>query len=139
MSKFIGSLESLFESLNAPPPMTPHVSHSFGLRHAGSRTLVKRIPRPYWEERGWIKDGHFYDGDFQTRYGSWPGSADVSPSGRVVLYIHHPPIQLWRHKHWPCFFRRKGGWYFVHSSTPMRDLSAGIIAVETIINEAYEI
>lgn len=139
MSKFLGSLESLFESLNVPQQAAPNVAHSSGLRRAGPKILVERIPRAYWEERGWTNQGDCYDGDFQTRFGKWPGCAAVSPSGRVEIYIHYPPTVLRHHPHWLCFFKRKGGWYFVHSTDPMEDVSAAIIAVEKIINEAYEI
>lgn len=109
-----------------------------GGRRVGSRILVTRSPRPYWEERRWSSQGDSYTGDFQTRYGTWPGCAQVSPSGRLDLFIHDPPDELWEHKHGACFMKRNNGWYFVHSSTPMQDLSAAIIAVETILNEAYE-
>lgn len=101
------------------------------------RTFVSRTPRPYWEERDWRRDGHVYHGAYHTRHGSWSGRVTVSPAGRVEVFIKNPPKVLERHPHWNCFNQRNGGWFFVHPVTPVADVSAGIIAVEKTIDEAY--
>lgn len=101
------------------------------------RTFVSRTPRPYWEERDWRRDGHVYHGAYHTRHGSWSGRVTVSPAGRVEVFIKNPPKVLARHPHWNCFNQRDGGWFFVHPVTPVADVSAGIIAVEKTIDEAY--
>lgn len=111
-----------------PPP--PHIVRK--------STLVKRTPRPYWDEHGWRREGGKYSGLYQTRFGNWAGYVTVSPSGRVEVFIQHPPAVLEQHPHWQCFFQRHNGWYFVHSTSPISDVSAGIINVEKTITEAYE-
>jgi hypothetical protein len=106
---------------------------------SGSRIVVNRIPHPYWEERGWRREGRAYTGTYQTLFGSWHGYVTVSPSGRVEVFIHNPPSVLERHPHWPCFNQRSDGWFFVHPVTRVADVSAGILAVEKTIAESYEI
>ena len=100
--------------------------------------VVTRIPRSYWEEQGWQQKGGKYDGMFQTRYGSWAGYATQSPSGRVEIFIRNPPKALEHHPHWSCFNKRKDGWFSVHPTRPIADVSAAIINVEKTITEAYE-
>jgi len=107
-------------------------------RRSSSRIVVNRIPRPYWDERGWRKEGGNYQGHFQTRFGNWQGYVTVSPSGRVEVYIHNPPAVLERHPHWPCFQPRDNGWFFVHPGKRVADVSAGILSLEKTIAESYE-
>ena len=129
-----------------PAPPTPEVVYVpqqytapvSALPRARRRILVNRIPRPYWEESSWRKQGDNYEGDYRTRLGRWSGAITVSPSGRVEVYIHNPPAILKRHPHWKCFFPRKDGWYFVHSPDEIKDVSAAIISIERTITEAYE-
>jgi hypothetical protein len=98
---------------------------------------VQRELRAYWTERGWIRKGADYTGQFQTRYGSWQGCIRESPSGRVETFIYNPPAQLRRHCHWPCFRDRGNFWYFVHPVLEVPDVSAAIIAIEQTLNEAF--
>jgi len=124
-----------------PPPKVVLVQERraspTSLPPARSRILVQRVPRPYWEERGWRRAGRRYDGSYQTAFGSWRGYVTESPSGRVEVFILNPPHVLQNHPHWPCFNKRADGWYFIHPVTPIADVSAGIINVEKTINEAY--
>lgn len=101
------------------------------------RIFVTRTPRPYWEESGWRRDSGNYIGEYRTLFGKWNGYVSVSPSGRVDVYIYEPPAALQRHPHWTCFNPFKEGWYLVHPTAPVKDVSAGIISVEKTINEAY--
>jgi hypothetical protein len=107
------------------------------LRPARPRIVVEREPRSYWEERGWRRNGRTYKGMFQTAFGNWQGCVTESPSGRVEVFIFNPPAALRNHPHWQCFNQRSDGSYFVHPTTPIPDVSAGIISVEKTINEAY--
>lgn len=101
--------------------------------------VVQRLPRPYWDERGWRQEGGAYHGYYQTKTGSWPGYITVSPGGRVEVYIHNPPNALERHPHWTCFQRREGGWYFIHPTTPVSDVSAAVLSVEKTISESEQL
>jgi hypothetical protein len=140
LAKIQRTIESAFQS--EPPAPKVEVLQQYTIQPTGSRrgrrTLVKRIPRPYWEEHGWRRERRNYQGNFQTRFGSWAGYVTESPSGRVEVFIHNPPEVLKRHSHWQCFNQRDDGWYFVHSVRPIADISAGIINVEKTITEAYE-
>ncbi len=108
-------------------------------RRPGSRIVVNRSPRPYWEERGWRHEGGIYQGNYQTPSGTCQGYVTVSPGGRVEVFIHNPPPALQRHPHWECFQRRNDGWFFVHPVKRVADVSAGILGVEKTIAEAHEL
>jgi hypothetical protein len=145
MSNFIHNLQRWVERKFTPEREKPRVEviqqytvKSTGSRRGSRSTVVKRTPRPYWEEHGWKRERQTYQGMFQTRFGSWSGYVTKSPGGRVEVFIHNPPTVLERHPHWPCFNKRKDGWYFVHPIRPIADVSAGIINMEKTITEAYE-
>jgi hypothetical protein len=109
------------------------------LRRAGSRIMVQRNPRPYWEENGWTKKGCVYSGEYRSRHGARsPGHITVSPGGRIEVFISNPPTRLQRHPHWHCFIKRHGDLYFIHPQTPVTDVSAAILSVEKTLNEAYD-
>jgi len=146
MNTFLQAIERWLKGpgdANRPEPTVTvrrqYVPSSPSSRRPGSRILVKRTPRPYWEERGWRNEGGIYTGNYQTPSGSCPGYVTVSPSGRIEVFIHNPPSVLQRHPHWECFQHRKDGWYFVHPVWPVADVSAGILGVEKTIAEAYEL
>lgn len=141
MKKFFKSVLQLFESPKQPThaaASVPAIKHQIPQRIRSHPVVVKRIPLPYWQERGWCNDGSNYNGHFQTLFGRWPGYATVSPSGRVEIYIQNPPAVLSKHAHWPCFRKQKGGWFFVHPVHKVPDVSAGILGVEKTITEAHE-
>lgn len=147
MSSFLDNLLNLFSGPKPPPQLPPaqlvQVQRQYALAGSGSSRsraiVVKRDPRPYWAEHGWQHENGIYTGNFQTKFGSWPGYITVSPGGRVEVFIRNPPAKLHRHPHWPCFRARNDGWFFVHPNTPVADVSAGILAVEKTIAEAYAI
>jgi len=146
MNAFFRAIQRWLEDFGAPTPSSPTtnvrrlvVPASRVYRRTGSRIFVNRIPRPYWQERGWRQEGGTYRGNFQTRFGNWAGYVTESPGGRVEVFIHNPPSILERHPHWNCFSNRGGGWFFVHPATRVADVAAGIIGVEKTINEAYAI
>jgi hypothetical protein len=146
MNKFLRAIHRWIEEPGEARRSEPSVAvlrqyipSSSSSTRSGSRTVVNRIPRPYWEERGWRRDGGTYAGTYQTAFGSWQGYVTESPSGRVEVFIHNPPPVLERHPHWQCFNKRNDGWFFVHPVKRVADVSAGILGVEKTINEAYEI
>lgn len=149
MNALVRILKWVWELDSAPPatqPAAPKVAlvqtrviNTSPLRPAGPRILVQRNPLPYWEERGWQRNGRTYTGTYQTVHGSWRGKVTESPGGRVEVFIYDPPAVLESHPHWACFNKRANGSYFIHPVTPIADVSAGIINVEKTINEAYGI
>ena len=102
---------------------------------------VKRTQKPYWKQRGWKKSGNKYQGYYRTMIKSFKGKAEVSPSGQTKLYIKNPPEELKKHEHWPCFMKEnRGSWYFIHNNDNGNfDLSSGILQVEQILKEAFEL
>lgn len=109
--------------------------------HVGScssnPTIVHRDMESYWQQRKWRKKGDNFTGYFRTLFGSWEGRAEVSPSGRVDIYIHDPPEALANHPNWRCFFSRPGGWFLVHHHGAP-DLSSAIMEIERILTQAYK-
>lgn len=102
--------------------------------------VVARAELPYWQQRGWKKTHGQYSGYFRTKYGSFLGKAIVSPSGRIEMFIKEPPECLSNHSHWPCFMLRENGWYFIHNNRAgFFDLSSGLLDVENILTEAYQL
>jgi len=145
MITYIRNICRWVEQALVPDPTAPRVEvveqytiQSQGVRRGQRSVLVNRVPRPYWEERGWQKVGGKYEGMYQTRFGHWFGYVTVSPSGRVEVFIRNPPACLEKHPHWACFNKRLDGWYFIHPIKSIADVSAGIINVEKTITEAYE-
>jgi hypothetical protein len=102
--------------------------------------VVERTELPYWQQRGWKKTHGRYSGYFRTKYGSFLGKATMSPSGRIEMFIKDPPECLSNHSHWPCFMLRERGWYFIHNNRAGHfDLSSGLLDVENILTEAYQL
>lgn len=101
--------------------------------------VVQRREIPYWQERGWLQDGRIFRGAYQTPYGSFVGYIEQERSGRLNFHLHNPPHQLRDHDHWTCFQHRGSDWYSVHMAKEPRDLSSGIMTIEKLITEAYEL
>ena len=99
---------------------------------------IRRSEISYWQERGWVRDGHRYTGTYQTRYGSFRGYCDQKGLSFFRFYIYQPPEELRRHSHWKCFLERDRGWYEVHMGRMPADISSGILAIERLITEAFE-
>ena len=100
--------------------------------------VIKRIERPYWMERGWVREGNHYVGNYQTRYGSYPGFVEQQGSNSYQFFILDPPGELKRHSHWTCFQHRGDNWYHVHMGRRPADMSSGILTIERLITEAFE-
>ncbi|MBX7255924.1 MAG: hypothetical protein K1Y02_06150 [Candidatus Hydrogenedentes bacterium] len=132
--------EFLLELVAMPPVQAPQRVHVLldpkFFKLNGATTVVQRDQRPYWQQRSWSRNGPAFYGYFRTQHGSWEGKAEQSPSGRLDLYIRDPPELLRFHHHWSCFSKQKHGWYSIHH-TKMSDLSAEILAIETILMECH--
>lgn len=102
--------------------------------------------RSYAAEVGWRSDGRQPDGAEQHRgfYHAaglrWPGIA-VQTAGRVVFFIHNPPLAFLEGTRWrACFAPYNGAWWRVNvvsRSGPELDgdLSSGIHAVNKVLQE----
>jgi hypothetical protein len=121
---------------NPPLPFPKPVMVSRISAPPSSVLLVQREPMPYWQERGWTRQGNEFTGYYRSKVGAWKGRAEVSPSGNARLFIHQPPEFLKGHPHWICFHPQRGGWYSIHT-TDDAELSAAMLRVEEILNEAF--
>jgi hypothetical protein len=142
MSGLLRLLGNIWGGEPSPPNVVvlqQRPAHSTILRSAGPRIVVKRNPQPYWQETGWRRQRGNYTGEFHTRHGQWSGLVKVSPGGRIEVYILNPPAALENHPHWDCFNKRDGGWFFIHPTHSINDVSAAILNVEKTITESYEI
>ena len=99
---------------------------------------IERRQIPYWQERGWTRQGNAYTGAYQTPYAAFQGWIEQERSGRINLYLYSPPGILRDHSHWTCFQHRGNDWYLVHMAKEPKDVSSGIITIEKLITEAYE-
>lgn len=118
----------------------PSLLESFlqGLR--GPRTtpeVIKRREQPYWLERGWVRNGNNYLGNYQTRYGSFRGLVEQRGS-ELRFYLFDPPKEMRQASHWACFQDRGNNLFHIHMSRRPADVSSGIIAIERLIANAFE-
>ncbi len=108
------------------------------VRGHGPSVQVERRVIPYWQERGWTREGDHYTGSYRTVHGSFFGFADEPSRGYFRFYMYQPPGAMQRHSHWTCFQNRGDGWYEVHMARQPRDVSSGIMSIERILHEALE-
>jgi len=102
------------------------------------RTVVQRREIPYWQQRGWTRQGDTYNGSYQTPYGAFWGQTTAHRGGHIDFLLYRPSPEIQRHSHWTCFQHRGNDWYLVHMARQPRDVSSGIITIERLITEAYE-
>ena len=115
-------LESFFQGLRGPRP-TPEV--------------IQRREQPYWLERGWLRRGDNYTGNYQTRYGSFRGLVEQRGS-ELRFYMFDPSKEVRQGSHWACFQDRGDNLFHVHMSHRPTDVSSGIISIERLIANAFE-
>jgi hypothetical protein len=102
---------------------------------------VERVQRreiPYWQERGWIRDGDRYTGSYQTPYGAFRGLIDEHGPGNAQFYLFAPPSSLRWSSHWACFQPRNGKGYLVHMARRPADVSSGILTIERLLTESLQ-
>lgn len=59
-----------------PAPLSIRELLTRMVRGQGPLEVVQRRQIPYWQERGWVRDGNRYSGSYQTRYGAFRGSIE---------------------------------------------------------------
>jgi hypothetical protein len=99
---------------------------------------VSRRKIPYWQENGWERDGDHYWGCYKTPYGKWAGTVVRTHKKHFKYYIQDPPPELKEHSHWVCFSCKGDDLYHIHFSKKPKDVSSGILAIESIISESFE-
>lgn len=100
---------------------------------------VARREIPYWQERGWTRKKNEYTGAYRTPYGSFFGHIEDAGFSQITFLIYAPSEEIRRHSHWVCFAPRGGDWFMVHMERRPQDVSSGIIAIERLITEAYQL
>jgi hypothetical protein len=118
---------------------------------ASIRELLSRVPRghaptisvqrrqiPYWQERGWTRNGDTYTGSYQTPYAAFYGQITEHRGGHIDFLLYNPSNEIRWHSHWTCFQHRGNDWHLVHMGRQPRDVSSGIMTIERLITEAYE-
>lgn len=121
-----------------PAPKSIREMFSRVVRGRGPSIPVQRRQIPYWQERGWTRQGNIYTGSYQSPYGAFWGQIEQHRGGQIDFLLYNPSEQIQRHSHWVCFQHRGNDWYLVHMAKAPRDVSSGIIIVERLITEAYE-
>jgi hypothetical protein len=96
---------------------------------------ILRRDRPYWQERGWRRNGSDYSGAYQTAGGAFRGRAVDRGWGNLKFFISDPPDALRRSAHWVCFRPRWNGEFSVHMAAKPTDVSSGILTVERLLNQ----
>ncbi|MDX2181571.1 MAG: hypothetical protein SFV18_18395 [Bryobacteraceae bacterium] len=99
---------------------------------------VKRREIPYWQERGWRRQGDIYTGTYQTPFASFIGQVVRTGTFSYDFLLYNPSPEIQNHSHWACFAHRGNDWYFVHMSHRARDIDSGIMTIERLITEAYQ-
>jgi hypothetical protein len=100
---------------------------------------VQRRQIPYWQERGWTLSGNQYTGSYQMPYGAFQGWIEEQRSGQMDFYLYNPSNEIRSHSHWTCFQHRGNDWYLVHMAKQPKDVSSGIMTIERLITEAYDL
>jgi len=108
------------------------------VRNRAPIETVERRKLPYWQERGWQRNGRILTGSYQTRYGSFQGSIEERSAGHIDFFLYSPSREIREHSHWVCFQHRGNDWYFVHMGRAPKDVSSGILTIERLITEGYE-
>jgi hypothetical protein len=94
-----------------------------------------RVPRAYWQERGWRRDGEVYVGSYQVNGTGFAGLARKNATGTGFdFYIKDPPLPV---KRSPCFHERGEDWYWVHwhNETAPLTVCSGLMGIERKLAE----
>jgi hypothetical protein len=120
-----------------PAPVSIREIFSRMARARGPAVTIRRREIPYWQERGWIRQGNIYIGSYQAPHAAFHGRIEEERSGRSKYYLFSPSREIQNGSHWACFAPRGDDWYLVHMARPPKDVSSGIITIERLITEAY--
>ena len=122
-----------------PAPASLRELISRTVRGHGPAISVERRQIPYWQERGWTRTGDRYTGSYQTSHAAFQGWIEQESSGHISFYLYNPSDAVRSHSHWTCFQHRGNDWYLIHMARQPRDVSSGIITIERLITEAYQL
>ena len=114
----------------------------FFSRVAPRRSKAIQIDRqavPYWDQQGWIRNGHVYEGSYQTPFGAFRGHAHQRSAREIDFSLYQPSAEILRGSHGSCFQHQGNDWHSVHMARRPADVSSGILTIERLIVEAYEI
>ena len=121
-----------------PAPVSIRERFTRMVRGHGPAIPVQRRQIPYWQERGWSRQGDTYTGNYQTQYAAFWGHIQEHRGGHIDFLLYNPSAEIKRHSHWTCFQHRGNDWYLVHMGRQPKDVSSGILTIERLITEAYE-
>jgi hypothetical protein len=102
------------------------------------RETVERREIPYWQQRGWQRQGDTFTGTYQTAFASFIGQVVRTGTFSYEFMLYNPSMQIQNHSHWACFAHQGNDWYLVHMSRRARDIDSGIMTIERLIIEAYQ-
>jgi hypothetical protein len=108
------------------------------VRGRGPAVAIERRQVPYWQERGWQREGRRYRGNYQSPYAAFSGHIEEHAGGHIDFYLYNPSAEIRRCSHWACFAHQGNDWYLVHMGRQPKDVSSGILTIERLITEAYE-
>lgn len=121
-----------------PAPAALHHFFERVTRGHAPAITVQRREIPYWQQRGWTREGNTYTGSYQTPYAAFQGWIEQERSGHINFYLHNPSEEIRRHSHWTCFQHRGNDWYLIHMGRKPKDVSSGILTIERLITEGYK-
>lgn len=127
------------ETGTRPAPASIRDLFSRVVRGRGPSIPVQRRQIPYWQEHGWTRQGNAYKGSYQTPYSAFWGQIIEHRGGFIDFLLYNPSREIREHSHWTCFQHRGNDWYLVHMAKQPKDVSSGIITIERLITEAYEL
>src|SRR5436190_22765297 len=90
--------------------------------HAPS-VAVERRQIPYWQERGWTRQGNVYTGNYQTSRAAFHGQISEHRGGHIDFMLYNPSEEIRRNSHWACFQHRGSDWYLIHMGRQPKDVS----------------
>lgn len=100
---------------------------------------IQRQAVPYWQQQGWTHNGQMYEGAYRTPFGAFTGHAVQRSARDIEFAIYQPCEEVLRGGHGSCFQHKGNGWYAVHMARRPADVSSGILTIERLIVEAYEV
>lgn len=123
-------------------PLDRQVVFGGQMMHRGAPLLVRARREPYWQEKGWRRNGAGYTGQFRVDGRQWRGSIAEPYPGGFKAFIWHPPLaELDRNTgHRPCFQNgRTDGRFEIHFHTMPASLDHAIAGVEKVLGEALRV
>lgn len=102
-----------------------------------AQNRTRRYQLPYWEHH-WKRNGDDFVGCYVTRYGRWEGYIRREYEGKYTFFITNPPSLLKKSSHWRCFMHQGGEVYLIHFERNPKDITNGIISIESFIRKEFE-